>query len=411
MKLAIFEMKRCLKNPIFLLTVILLFVFIDTQFAGDNPQWIINKPIPGQENYGYIVTEDMNLVRKQALNNLLMEYSANSYITYPYGFYRNIQLNDKKNGEIEKILSALTGASIQDIKSIQSSATKDGPIALNEKIDQVLKNSEKNRISDNDYLDLMEDVDRLLGGGSSYSKKFMFLQFGKKPKTYEEAVLEYNAMIHKDKTTGTFARLFCDYAGIAIAFLPIFLPVALWFKDKKSNCSHTLYSKKSSSRKLVLSRFFAMLLLFTLVVLLIATFYNVKIIKANGMKNVDIFAFYKYALIWLIPSLMVVLSVGSFTTILTNSPVGIIVMLGWWFITLFGGQSRIYGGYGYQLIIRHNILGNTNLYFSNFHLILLNRIIYVALSIILIIFSIKIYNRKREGRIFQIGSHKKDCSE
>lgn len=51
-------------------------------------------------------------------------------------------------------------------------------------------------------------------------------------------------MLYKDKITGAFARLFCDYAGIAVGFLPIFLVVAFWYQDRKTNISHTLYSKK-----------------------------------------------------------------------------------------------------------------------------------------------------------------------
>ena len=213
-------------------------------------------------------------------------------------------------------------------------------------------------------------------------------------------ILEYNDMINKDKITGVFARLFCDYAGIGVALLPIFLVVAFWYQDKKDNCSNILYSKKSSSIKIVLSKYLAMLILFTLVILLIATFYNTKIIKANGIGNVDLLAYYKYALLWLVPSLMVVLSVGTFTTILTNSPIGILVMLGWWYISMFGSEANIQGGgYGYQLVLRHNIIGNTKVYFDNLHLIFLNRAIYVTISIILILLSIKIYNKKREGKI------------
>lgn len=411
MRLTIFEIKRCLKSPLFLITIILLFAFINGQFAGDISQWIIEKPVPGQESYGLIASGDMDMVRSQSLKSLLIDYSNNSYITYPYGFYRNIELNDEKNREIAKILSALTGRTIEDITSLQSPETKDDQRALDEKIDEIILSSERKSITDNDYLNLMESVDQLLGGGSFYSKELIFSKFGNKLKTYEEAMMEYTDIIHKDKITGAFARLFCDYAGITITFLPIFLAVAFWYQDKRSNCSDILYSKKSSSAKIVLSRFLAMLILFTLTILLIASFYNIKIINANGIENVDSLAFYKYTLIWLIPSLMVVLSLGTFTTILTNSPMGIIVMLGWWFISLFGSQSRIYGGYGYQLIIRHNIVGNTNVFFDNLQLILLNRGIYVTLSIILISLSIKIYNRKREEGMLQIESYRKDCKE
>lgn len=141
-----------------------------------------------------------------------------------------------------------------------------------------------------------------------------------------------------------------------------------------------------------------MLILFTFIIMLMATFYNIKIIGVNGIENTDPFAFYKYSFLWLIPTLMVVLSVGMFTTILTNSPVGIIAMLGWWFIAMFGSEANMRGGYGFQLFLRHNILGDTKVYLNNIHIVLLNRGIYITISAILVLISIKIYNKREKGR-------------
>lgn len=412
MRLFILEIRRCLKNPFFWIVSIVLFLFVNSQFSGDASGWSIKKPVPGQESYGTSITEDMSVIRQQSLVNLLVEYSNNRYTTYPYGFYRNIELNTKKNEAMEKLLSALTGMSIEKIKSIQSfsesghSAIEGDKVLFPEEVDEVV-NSTKNNITDDDYLNLMDKVDQLLGGGSPYSKRLIASRFGRIPKSYEEALQEYNDMLYKDKITGAFARLFCDYAGIAVGFLPIFLVVAFWYQDRKTNISHTLYSKKASSSKLILSRFFAMLILFTFIIMLMATFYNIKIIGVNGIENTDPFAFYKYSFLWLIPTLMVVLSVGMFTTILTNSPVGIIAMLGWWFIAMFGSEANMRGGYGFQLFLRHNILGDTKVYLNNIHIVLLNRGIYITISAILVLISIKIYNKKRKGEIYS-GSSKKN---
>lgn len=154
-----------------------------------------------------------------------------------------------------------------------------------------------------------------------------------------------------------------------------------------------------------------MLILFTFIIMLMATFYNIKIIGVNGIENTDPFAFYKYSFLWLIPTLMVVLSVGMFTTILTNSPVGIIAMLGWWFIAMFGSEANMRGGYGFQLFLRHNILGDTKVYLNNIHIVLLNRGIYITISAILVLISIKIYNKKRKGEIYSGSSKKNNKNE
>lgn len=397
MKLIALEIKRCLKNPVFWITIIILFMFINAQYTEDVSDWIIKKPEPNQQSYGLTATDDMGIIRRESLSNLIMEYLRNSYTTYPYGFYRNVELKDEKIKEMEKLLSALTGVSLNDIKSIGNvSTTEESSRNINEEIDKLISSSEKN-VTDNEYLKIMEEVDRLLGGGSFYSEKMIASKFGERPETYEEAVLEYNQMINEDKITGAFARLFCDYLGIVIGFLPIFLSVSLWYQDRRNKLNQILYSKQTSSIKIVLCRFMAMFVLFTVAILAIATYYNVEIIKANGMENVDFFSFYKYSFLWVVPTLMTVLSVGTFTTILSDSPIGIMVMLIWWFITLFGGLGNIDGDYGYKLILRHNIIGNTQTYFNNLHQVLLNRGIYVCISIILILISIKVYDKKRKG--------------
>lgn len=36
---------------------------------------------------------------------------------------------------------------------------------------------------------------------------------------YEEALEEYNQTINKDKVTGGFARLFCDYMGLELGLI------------------------------------------------------------------------------------------------------------------------------------------------------------------------------------------------
>ena len=148
----------------------------------------------------------MSVIRQQSLVNLLAEYSNNRYTTYPYGFYRNIELNTKKNEAMEKLLSALTGMSIEKIKSIQSfsesghSAIEGDKVLFPEEVDEVV-NSTKNNITDDDYLNLMDKVDQLLGGGSPYSKRLIASRFGRIPKSYEEALQEYNDMLYKDKIT------------------------------------------------------------------------------------------------------------------------------------------------------------------------------------------------------------------
>ena len=75
----------------------------------------------------------------------------------------------------------------------------------------------------------------------------MITYFGISEMNYEEALEEYNQIINKDKVTGGFARLFCDYMGLALGLYPVFLVVMIWMKDRMSNATELIYSRKVSS--------------------------------------------------------------------------------------------------------------------------------------------------------------------
>ena len=399
MKLMFTEMKRILKNPIFWITVVLIFVFIQSQFGSELNMSKMNRPLPNQENYGMTKTNDMAAIRENAMGHLLQEYSINSYTTYPYGFYRDIELNKEKDEQISKVISALSGISLEDIKKLQN----DSGIYQVKRDDKIFNP----KVTDEQFIELMDKVDELLGGGSVYSKKLISSRFGERPKTYDEAVKDYELMIKKDKISGAYARVFCDYAGIVIGIIPVFLAVAFWFQDKRSKCEDLLFTRSVSSSKLIISRYLAMLILLSIFLMAIASYYNLQIIKDFGWNKANPLYFYGYTLIWLMPTLMVVLSLGIFSTVATNSPLGILVMMIWWFLDVMKGARSIDGGYGHSLVLRHNIVGNTQLYLNNKNMIFINRGIYVLLAIVILFISMKIYDLKREGKVFVHGIYKK----
>ena len=145
-----------------------------------------------------------------------------------------------------------------------------------------------------------------------------------------------------------------------------------------------------------------MFLLFTLSIIILATIYNIIIISTYGVGNVDIFAFYKYIALWILPNLLFVITFGTLITILTGYPVGVIGMLILWIIFVFGNVNNLSGGYGWPLIMRANGLGNTALYFENLGSVYLNRIIYAVISLIFILLSVKIFDLKRNGGMVKI---------
>lgn len=113
---------------------------------------------------------------------------------------------------------------------------------------------------------------------------------------------------------------------------------------------------------------------------------------------IDVFAFLKYIVWWLLPTAMIVTSSGMFLTILTSMPIAILVQFVWWFIdtslTALSGDTKIF-----TLMIRHNLLRGSELIKQDFNLICLNRGLFVILSLILIALSVVVYNKKRGGKL------------
>ena len=110
------------------------------------------------------------------------------------------------------------------------------------------------------------------------------------------------------------------------------------------------------------------------------------------------FAFLKYIAWWLLPTAMIVTSLGMFLTILTSMPIAILVQFVWWFMdtsmTALSGDTKIF-----TLMIRHNSLRGSELIHQDLNLICLNRGLFVIVSLILVGLSVAIYHKERGGKL------------
>ena len=159
-----------------------------------------------------------------------------------------------------------------------------------------------------------------------------------------------------------------------------------------------IYSRRISSAKIVLTRYIAQIIILFLPVILLAIFATTQITAEYPGFELHLLAFIGYSFGWLLPTLMVSASVGTVMTELTDTPIGIVIQGIWWFLGLFSGVAHIDGGYGWDLILRHNTVGNTQVYLDNFSILLWNRIVYTAFALILIVGTIVVYERKRRGK-------------
>lgn len=395
------ELKKTIVSITYIILLIAVFAFSISQGVFNFGDTMITLPREGEE-YGEQTKEVPDVIMPAAFDHLLREYLANNYATYPLGFYKNVKLTSESQSEIALILADLTGTDNRifvDFLSEEASAEdfdKWNAISLQDSITYV------------DFLAYMDRADNMIGGGSLYSKTNLIENFGRVPVTYEEAVEQYELSKNADHFTGTYARLFCDYTGIILSLLPVFIGVAISLKDKRARMNDFIYVRRKSSLWIIFMRYLAILSAIILPVIMLAYISNSSIWALYEGMTLDYMAPLKYVIGWLLPSVMISASVGMFFTEFTGTPIAIAIQGVWWFIDLSAGVSGIYGDYGlFQLSPRHNILGNTQKYIDNFKILFANRLIIAGMALLLIIATVIVYEQKRRGKFGGYGKIKK----
>ncbi len=416
------QMLKCLTYYVIIICMLLIYT---TQLGSEN----VSKPIPGQESYGFAASEDESVIMNMSLANLTREYLYNNYSTYPIGFIKKVVLSKEKQREIGDIITEVTGMerdqlddwlkeSYSDKYWVDSSGNGDSySISANGEVvakegDAQEPNTNTTGTDGSDELqlkvlpdvtyehftELMTKADKLLGGGSSYARDELQSN-AYVPKTYEQALQDYNDIIEKDHLTGAYARIFCDYLGITLAILPVFLAVTRGLRDRRAKAAEIIGSRRASSFHIVISRYLAMVTMLLLPVLLLSSFMGIACIITGVRQGiaVDYLAFPKYILVWLLPTIMITTSVGMLLTELTDTALAIIVQGFWWYISAFTGNLS--GNCGWNLLPRHNTVGEYDLFMENIRQFTLNRMVYTLIAILLLFISIWLYESKRRGRL------------
>lgn len=368
---------------------ITFFVFIIALLAMPFSQDVLNfsnhdvitAPKQG-EDYGIQQKEVPELIMPAAFNSLYNEFTANEYIAYPIGFYKNVKLNETDKEKMAEIISTLSGVPVNDLLTSANY------------IEVTLYDD----ISYEEFKECMKQADDLIGGGSNYSENNL-LNYSYVAITYEEAVTNYNLIVNEDKFTGAYARLFCDYTGIILSILPVFIAVAICLKDKRAKMNDLIYVRKTSSFKLILSRYFAIVISVMLPTVILAYISNSTVWGQYSGMALDYLASLKYALGWLMPSVMIATAIGMFFTELTGTPIAIAIQALWWFIDLNAGVGRLRGVHTmFELTPRHNSLGNTQIFLDEFLTLVANRLMIAGTALLLVAVTVIIYEQKRRGK-------------
>lgn len=385
---------------------------------------LLSKPSSNDEYFGSKTSEDNpEAIMTGVTRALLSEYESNSYATYPIGYYKAITLSGDEQSRVLEILCEITGLTKEQLEDLPDNyfpaitgtiisfdamtVDENGDLTMemgNSEETDMEKDKTKHFISQVTYArfkELMQEMENIIGEeGSKYSAEMMITYFGMSEMTYEEAYTEYNNTVEKDKVTGGFARLFCDYMGLALGLYPIFIVVIMWLKDRISNEAELIYSRKVSTLKLVLSRYFASITMVLIPVILLSFESLIPLMSFGADKGIPIdgLAYIKYILWWLLPTVMIVSATGMFFTLLTDSPIAIVLQFLWW--TVDKGMTGLSGDTSIAtLMIRHNTLRGYEIIQEGFETICMNRLLLVGLSIMFVILSVCVLGQKRKGRI------------
>lgn len=396
------ECKRVVCSLPYLLFVGVLLFFLNSQIT-DRP---LLAPTPGQQNYGLKTVEEPTVIMPRAVQSLWEGYQENHFTTYPIGFVKTVKLSEQKRQEMATILSTLTGKPLSELPkgSVSSEIEVGGESLSGENGSYTVQQGPGEAsstvtvdpsLSYTDFLELMRKADKLLGGGSDYGDTYRTIRFGSVPLSYEEALAEYEATLRADGVTGAYARRFSDYAGIMLGLLPVFIATACWLKDRREGICAQLYCRRIGSARLVLTRFFAQVAAMLLPLMCFAGIDAARSIVSNpGLPSAPLL-YLPYIFGWLLPTLLTATAVGTLLTILTDTPVAVLVQGLWWFIDIFSGMAGM--GYDLQLMPRHNALGKTTYFTQHLGSLVANRLFYLVLALLLLSLSIYIYHQKRKG--------------
>ena len=393
---------------------------ITSQLTGGS---ILAKPEQGADNYGLIKKEVPDKIMCGGTDMLIIEYLNNSYATYPFNYYKEVILSTEEQKEILSIIEEITGLSEEQIKNLpddyfpsvngniihmggDAAQNQDGSFSFSTENSDTLQEEEDYtkhfvaQVSYERFKELMSQAEEIIGDGSYYSMDMLLEYYGQAEMTYDEAINEYNKTIYDDKVSIAFARLFCDYMTRVLGLYPIFIVVVFWLKDRRNKMNELINSKQIETVKLITVRTLAILTAVILPVIILSFESLIPLMEYSAETGIaiDAFAFIKYILWWLLPTVIVVTGLGTFLTILTTTPIAILVQFIWWFIdsaiTGLSGDTRLY-----TLMIRHNSLNGAELIQRDFNIIWLNRGLMMFVSIVLIYLSIVIYNKKRGGKL------------
>lgn len=395
------ECSMWMKSIIFYAYVIILVVFYVSQMESG---MLISRPEPGAADYGYTYSDDERIIMDSTLKDLVIDFvSERPFATYPVGFYKEVTLSEEERDEVAACIERLCKMSreewekaVDEYEAGYSVEYDDfGRQTVEEKIPWPVVTDPE--ITYGEFEEIMEEVAGIIGRGSDYGKERL-KGHAEVKMTYEQALSEYEDVLYKDKVSGAYARIFCDYIGIILGLLPVFFGAARVLKDRRSRVKEVVYAKRAGSAAVVCSRYLAIVIMILLPVLplsLLPLSKAVYVARAAGA-GVDYLAFLKYAIGWLLPTVLFVTAFSYAVTELTEGFLAVLVGAAVWFAAIFLTPFGLKHA-GWNLIPRFNSLGEYGLFSDILDQLIINRILYTVFALLLLGITLMIYELKRKG--------------
>lgn len=370
-----------------------------------------------------------------AVARLLDSYRRNVYEYYPFGYVKTKTLSKEGQRVILSYLEELTGMSEEAINGAAGEDSAEdfrisgggafvfepGQGSMNENGQYVIEPGEWNYMENNAdiagasenpenglervtfarFQEIMGEVDAMIGRNSYFSKEMLMLYYcGNDMDESPVTGQQHREFYESDHVTGAFARYYCDSISLLVLGLPALVVIELMMRDKSRRMQALVYPRTVSGGKLICTRFAASVCMVMLPVLIFPIRSLVTLVQfcmGAGVQP-DVFAFAKYAFWWILPTVLLVMAIGMFLTVLTENYSGILIA-GLIWLTGRPSIGKIAGGnYDlFDLVIRHNTLKGYGRMMENFRMLVLNRAVISGMAFGLVALSVVVYEARRKG--------------
>lgn len=416
----------------------------------DNPNSVFYITTSGSyaDEQNSIPDEDMErAMMAGATNRLIDNYRNNRYEYYPFGYVKEKTMSAQEQSVILQYLMELTGLNEQELNGNpnETDTSQIGDVSIsgggafilepgkgstNEGGQFIVEpddwqyvpshgessetpnntdNSFEIQVSFERFKEIMEEVSRLIGRNSYFSRTMLTLYyFGNDMEDTPITEQQHRDFYEGDRVTGAFARYYCDSISLVILFLPAFVIIDLMLRDKKRKMQSLIYPRTISSTKLICIRYAAAVCMTMLPVLILpikSLFVLMRYCRSIGVQG-DVLAFAKYTLAWILPTVMLVMAMSLLVTVLMENYTAILLTGLMWLVCRPSVDKIAGGNYGlFDLIIRHNTLKGYGRMMENVQMLALNRICITVMAFGLVGLSVLVYSVKRKGGLV-FGSRK-----